>query len=222
MSILRSGPLSAILLIILSACISLIVHMQITPAAVAQLGCNNPPTSTVGIRESWPPAAPVRVNIDSTFTDVNQRDAIKKGFDNWTAARGARPGNCSAVAFGSFSNNPVDPAILTGGIPPSNTVNVVKRTDDAVTGSNRLIVGADGRIDSTVIYIPRCKTDLTSFKSTTAHEVGHSFGLGDCKNCKCDGSVMATACPTTFDNLCNAVRGSVVGPTYCDNTVVSN
>lgn len=81
-------PLSILLLTTLLVCIVLILNLQLNPRAVAQVGCQNPPKSPFGIRESWPAAAEVSVNIDTTFTDADQLTAIRNGFENWNTARG--------------------------------------------------------------------------------------------------------------------------------------
>lgn len=171
MYLFRRDPLSLALSTILGLCLLSLLYMQLLPPATAQILCSGLPETELGVYHNWPQDAIVRVNIDSTYTDSDQRSAISSAFIKWMTAGSVPGGNCSGVAFHSFSNDPVSAAILQGAVPPKNTVNVVKRTDGGVTGGIRIVVGASGRVDSLVIYIPSCKTNLTSFTSTTAHEI---------------------------------------------------
>lgn len=118
MGMFRRDRLSLVLLTILGLCLISLLYMHLTPVVTAQTFCSGLPPTEPGVYSNWPQGATVRVNIDSTYTDENQRGAIRTGFVNWTAAGIGSAGNCSKVTFSSFSNNPVDPAILQGAVTP--------------------------------------------------------------------------------------------------------
>lgn len=141
----------------------------------AQVSCRTPPFDQFGIRHTWPQDSRVIVNFDS-FWAGDKKNAIEKAFDNWEDA-GVRF-NCSYVVFHPAANNPVPQGVIDGSVrPPPQTINVVPTTSP---GFQRNIVGASGRVESEIIYLSSCKTDLQKISSLTAHEIGHSFGLANC------------------------------------------
>lgn len=201
-----------------------ILSSRYWPAEVnAQVACREPPLADFGIRETWPKFSQVNVNIDS-FWGGAKKDAIEKAFDNWEAAGAGSP-NCSGMVYHPTTNNPVPDEVRDRVVRPANTVNVVTSSGP---GHQVNTVGISGRIESQVIYLSSCKTELQKITSITAHEIGHSFGLENCtamSNPSCTIAGQSIMGPSTGNpnemGGCGWSLGTLEGPTFCDNTAVA-
>lgn len=177
--------------------ISLVVCPTSYPSAYAQQPCQNPPSQ--GKQFAWPPGASVTVNISATFT-TQQQQAIETAFTNW-----ANAGN-SGVTFTFTSNStPVSGA---------NTFQVNSQTPtsctcQAETGGTT----SGGYRNSAFTNIDPAVTNLTALTQATSHEIGHTFGLGDCTTCPAGTSAMTLA---TGPNDTTSGRS---GPSTCDGRV---
>ncbi len=197
-----------------------VLVLDVKAQSVEPLGCPpTPPTqcSNAGITNrgrTWPQGSSVNVNIDPSF-NPEQQAAAMRAFQNWQSA-GASGGNNSGVTF-TFSSNPNPPSMT----PPAGTYNAQvwnrnspqnpgRGGDNAVTQN----AGAT-HIISQEIWINTQTTDSCALAQTTAHEIGHGFGLGECSSCPSDSSVMNIG-----TNGYNSLNGTY-GPTACDNTKVN-
>lgn len=149
----------------------------------------------------WPEAADIDLVIDTRFTQP-EREAIFAAIDNWNDARGY-DGNCSFVTLGQFS---------------SLTCTFLRETPTLGSTYAGECGGTSNGLYRTSAVIRLNPTFLTGgfnlIASIAAHELGHSFGLGDCGQCSCffREAVMAQGCSAS-QTLCE-------GPTVCDNNRV--
>jgi hypothetical protein len=162
-------------------------------------------------REHGRRGASVTVNIDPSFTP-EQRTGIENGFRNWQAANGAN-GNNSQVTF-TFTSNSTP---VTG----ANTFQVNRAEPSFNVGSRAETSPFEGATNLTraVTSLSPRVTDQAALTEVIAHEIGHTFGLGDCPTCSGTQSVMGPA-PPGVDQNPNLTDG-VAGPLSCDNAVVT-
>ncbi len=176
----------------------------------AQSGCNSTNCQPPPLRNpysSWPKGPAVVVNIDPTFNQ-DQSNAIKAAFTNWQNSNGPS-GNGSGVTF-SFTFNP--PA----NTPSANQFQVIARNPgvDAVGGATS-IYRSGNRTTKAAADIDPMYTNMTAMAQTMAHEIGHTFGLGECLSCPTGTTVMQGA-----DDL-NDTTSGCVSPSSCDNDAVA-
>ena len=174
---------------------------------------------------SWSRGASVNVVINANDFTSEQRTAIQNAFRSWQTANGS--GNSSGVTF-TFTTGTTRPvanntfyinrgSTTTGGATaisfsgsPSSTGNITTR--------------AFTTIDSTM-------TNLGAITNLMIHEIGHTFGLGDCMACSQGSSIMSTyrtdcfcpGFPCDQNAPFNGMRWgcpSLQGPTPCDNAAV--
>ena len=182
----------------------------------AQQGCTTPPPYDSGNTTSkWQPGASVTVIFDqnSSFT-ANEINAMRNAAENWNASNGSG-GNNSGVTFTGFAQGPApnDTATnvlyVTRGTPVRNGVADTGVSANTISYPYTSVATTRIREGINWTYPP----DLTS---VMAHEIGHSFGLGDCYP-SCDGtSVMGTAGNCHVDSN-GQPTGCFLGPTSCDN-----
>ena len=179
------------------------------PAASAQADCPNIPKLGSPF---WEPNYSVTVVFqnDSNWTD-DEILVMKRAFDNWSAARFAN-GTNSGVSFVGFERGPA---------PDKNTAThtvIVRRlqghgSPSMGTVANNFSGGyaAVGFLEWDAVnaanFFPSWDPTGLGFTGTTAHEIGHSFNLGDCKSCS--STIMCSAC-------------GVYGPTQCDKCAVNS
>jgi hypothetical protein len=188
---------------------------------MAQDDCIPPPPYTLGNTSSkWAPGASVTVIFDegSNFTEAEIR-AMKTAAQNWNVANGAT-GNNSGVTFVGFS---------TGQAPSTNTTTPVFFVTRGSVNDGRAATGVSANNNTyphTSVATTTIKEEVNwnypadwdhspELESAMAHEIGHTFGLGDCYP-QCDGkSVMGAAtCQRGSDGQ---PSGCLLGPTPCDN-----
>ena len=215
-------PCRPFLVILTSVSVNLLIlsYGLGTAEVNAQIGCQLPPLAPYGIRETWSQNVTASVNIDP-FWSGERMNAVERAFDNWESSRVA---NCSLITFQPATNNPVPEGIADGSVrPPVHSVNVYITSNP---GYQRNIVGTNGRVESMVIYLSSCKTDLHAIASLTAHEIGHSFGLDNCSYntnpaCSVGQSIVgATEGDANEPGGCGWTLGNLEGPTLCDNDAI--
>lgn len=72
-------------------------------------------------------------------------------------------------------------------------------------------------IDNAIMFLNPGITNLTALTHATAHETGHTFGLGECNSCPSGTSVMTPA-----RQGLNDTTSGCVGPSNCDNATVQS
>ena len=209
------NPLSKILSLrmtpLLGLCL-LIVGSMMTVHVAAQT-CTDPPQQDS--KTAWPVGGPsypaaINVNINPTGLSTQQQQAIAAAFNNWQNA----PGNNSQITFNvTFSTTPVS---------GTNTYQVNVQTPSLGTGYQAETGGGSNgsyRVSAFTNINPGV-TDTTALTQAMAHEIGHTFGLGDCTSCAAGTSVM------TLATSLNDTTSGMNGPSGCDaataNTVMHN
>jgi hypothetical protein len=201
--------------------VSIVVHQF--PAS-AQAPCSSPPKQPSTNGAAWAVGASLNVVINPNDFTPEQRAAIQAAFTSWQNVNGSYPGNSSGVSF-SFSTGTSK--------PPGNNVFYVERgptntggaTALSFTGSptstGNIMTSAVTRVDTTMTR-PGAITNLM------LHEIGHTFGLGDCLSCPHGSTIMSTyltdcycpSFPCDQGAHYNGMRWgcpSLQSPTQCDN-----
>lgn len=184
------------------------------PALNAQTGCdssNTPPADPAG--HAWAPNTQVTVNISPAF-DPGQQAALQTAFTNW---QNSSTGQASGVTFTFTSNS--TPASGPG------TYQVSLQTPDDPTAQAHTDGGTDaaGELTSAStnvnpammpFVIDPSVIDL-ALTEMMAHEIGHTFGLGDCDSCTAGSSVMTNA-----DGMDDTTSGRT-DPSPCDQAAAT-
>lgn len=156
---------------------------------------------------TWAEVVAVQVNIDPSFSDL-AKNAIRAALSSWNVANGFS-GNCSHVTFATPTSNPSPLNPIPGGYavqitntPPTANPGAAAETTYQGDGNSRTY--AEIRMDPRMILnFPEV------WQHVAAHELGHTFGMGDCPSCPCTATLMSyQAC--SFSTL-------PTGPTSCDN-----
>jgi hypothetical protein len=189
----------------------------------AQTTCVNPDVNST--TQAWAPGSPVKVNV-SGFSAA-QQSCVKAAFDNWNAANAADGSN---VTFNvTFSDTPINTTgqtnvyQVTSKQPTDdqgNPANVFGNTGGQGNGTNRTNASTD--------INPKI-TDCTAITETVAHEIGHTFGLGECSQCTGpQQSVMEPGACAQVDasGKCtqpdwNNTSKGLTGPNSCDKSTLS-
>lgn len=225
--------ISVALLVMLSC--ALIAADRLWNQAMA-ITCVNPNATNQG--DAWPAAGSISVNISNFPT--NLQPCVKTALDNWNTANAnsGNLGNGTNVKFTSptFNNTQVATG-PTGGtnvfqITYEQTTNqdgsvnngVAGTTVDQPNASGTALKNAKSQINPNV-------TDCTQVTQVTAHEIGHTLGLGECPNCQQpQQSVMINIpCRVWSDQthtLClfpdwNNTTNGLPAPTTCDNSTIN-
>lgn len=149
----------------------------------------------------WPSGAQVKVTINSDpnnegFTGT-QITAIFQSFKNWNKHNGTID-NCSGVVFsqtaGTYTCQVIKRQISTGQAQMGGATNNTNRTSGVLTVDPR--------------YIP-ADNFLDALTENITHEIGHSFGLGDCETCPCQTVMTYQSCSP-----------KLLSPTSCDDARV--
>lgn len=169
-----------------------------------------------GQASCWPQSAPVEVNIDPSFTDP-QKEAITNAFIAWQNAN-SYDGNCSLVTFTfTYNPEPLNSYFGTYRVQVSNAPNI--------SGCGQAGAGTCGatRCWSQIKLRPSCTQYLDNFQYYVAHEIGHTFGLGDCPSCPCNTLMTYQGCyppmagPTSCDNIRVKQTGGFCAQYRCSN-----
>ena len=173
--------------------------------AAAQVPCATPPAQPEGKTTAWKQGATVNVMIDPTFSPTQQQ-AIKDQFNKWKNAGGAN------VTFNFVEPSQAGGGATTGGPPIVSVMRQIPDKKGATAQGETEGFSYDGNRGDTFIDINPGVTDPTAFIHVVSHEIGHTFGLGECPTCPAGSSAMTE--PQT-PNLNEA--GGHDGPTTCDS-----
>jgi hypothetical protein len=155
---------------------------------------------------------------------------LTQGIENWN---NASTDNNSGVHFTITSNStPVAGKNPDGSLFGGNNVLQVNKTapanpDARAETSGQSSVSTGYRANGFINIHPNV-TNCTALVQTMAHELGHTFGLGDCDNCtQAKQSVMTgIPCAVLNQNPCTAgpayndTSFGLEAPTACDNQAV--
>jgi hypothetical protein len=205
-----------------------VLVLLIGRAAPVVEDCITPPPYNPGNNSSkWAPGTNVTVVFDqnSNFTDAEKR-AMTSAAQRWNAANGTS-GNNSGVTFVGFS---------TGPAPNLNTT-----TSPVLYVKRGPLTGALGETtpnanNSTYPYTSVATTTIKAgvdwnyppewdhspdLESLMAHEIGHTFGLGDCYP-ECTWKSVMGAPAGCYKGADGQPAGCLLGPTPCDNAAAKN
>jgi hypothetical protein len=177
----------------------------LVPDAAAQVPCATPPAQPEGKITAWKQGATVNVMIDPTFSPTQQQ-AIKDQFEKWKNAGGAN------VTFKFVEPSQAGGGATTGGPPIVSVMRQIPDKKGATAQGETEGWAFNGTRGDTFIDINPGVTDPTAFIHVISHEIGHTFGLGECPTCQPGSSAMTV--PQTA-NLNEA--GGHDGPTTCDS-----
>lgn len=204
---LAQTPISAIGFAVLGLCLLSLIYLHPAESVMAQSQPTDcPQMSYTG--QSWPKGQKVYVYFYG-YTSAEQ-DCIKTALANWQGANGSA-GTNSGVTF-DFST------------PSPNTSDYTILFDKAAPDR------ADARAQYTIYYdnagnvkdvTIRTSPGITNCQALTlaaSHEIGHTFGLGECAStCHTPKTAMSSYDPT---NGFNDTSVGSAGPTPCDDYAV--
>ena len=180
----------------------------LVPDVTAQVPCATPPAQPEGTITTWKQGATVNVMIDPAFSPTQQQ-AIKDQFEKWKNAGGAN------ITFKFVDPSQAGGGATTGGPPIVSVIRQIPDKKGATAQGETEGFSFNGWRGDTFIDINPGVTDPTAFNHVISHEIGHTFGLGECPTCPAGSSAMTL--PQTF-NLNEA--GGYDGPTPCDSNKV--
>jgi len=191
----------------------------------------------LGSHLSWPQNAPVTVNINSNQFSTDDLACMQSIFANYNLAAQSS-GNSSGVFFDvRYTSTPIAatvggtaetaPTSAAAGLPFVYQIN----RPPILEGSNPAAfaqTGAGGTGEHRTSGVTNINSQITNcdaLRQTLAHEIGHTFGLGECSSCDARGSVMVGGSAIqnpdgTITRLYNDTSRGLVGPTPCDDQVV--
>lgn len=194
---------SLTLMLLLACCLLALLISSLVPVRIR---AQNPPCTNPGIQGqsyAWTQNSTVTVVIDSSMFTETQFNCLKTAFDNWNNSKGL---NRSNVTFNvSWSEDPVATRAGNGTIT-AQSANVFQ-VNRAVPWSGSLNAGITGglsngtnRVAAYTVINPGV-TSCEALTETMAHEIGHTFGLGECQACAAESSVMTgVLCTARNDN----------------------
>ncbi|HWS90787.1 MAG TPA: hypothetical protein VN282_27705 [Pyrinomonadaceae bacterium] len=211
----------------------IISSLALSPHSGAQQDCTAP--DFLSPAAAWPPNARVTVHINANQFTQAQFNCLKTAFDNWNAMSG-NGGNQSGVKFTAvYTTNQLGTLSPQGTltINGSNIMQVNRQAPgDGGVGEERGQTNGAYRLNSVSNIDPNV-TDCTALAQTMAHEIGHTFGLAECRNCTTVKSSVMVGVPCANppnpspENPCitpayNDTSYGLSGPTPCDNGVVKD
>jgi hypothetical protein len=219
---------SLVIGIIVGCCLAIVLTALSVIRVGAQSDCITPETGAGGSLGAWPQNAQVTVVINANQFTQAEFDCLKAAFNNWNAASG-NSGNQSGVRFTvTYSTTPVVTGTLDN---PSVGSNVYQVNRGQVEGGSGGITGGRGngggaRAEALTILDDRVGTDpnigCNALTEVMAHEIGHTFGLGECPEGQCQTPGRTVMGPMACtDSTCTATdynrTDGAAGPTSCDN-----
>lgn len=160
----------------------------------------------------WKPNRTVTVVFsDKISWRASEIEAIKRAFNNWSAASNPQ-GNYSGIVFTGFQTGP-EWSFQDNSVSDKYIVTKRPEQGDVGTGGHpdptnpRYSIWAFTIFDTSINLLPSSDPNGLSLTNTMAHEIGHTFGLGDCYSCP--NTVMCSACWKS-------------SPTVCDNCIVNS
>src|ERR1044072_5558581 len=204
---------------ILLACFFLSASTLPFPAG-AQTSCGGGTLNTTGSLNAWQQNALVSVNIDSnSFTAAEYSNCIRPVFEAFNLANGSSGGNWSGVRFSvTYGTNTVavvnnDQADNVSGVSLGYQVN--RDSNLAPTRAGETFRSNDGtHRDSAVTSVNMGVTNCLALQQLMAHEIGHTFGLGECTGCAAGASIMNQR------STLNDTSQGATAPTPCDTSVI--
>ncbi len=154
----------------------------------AAVACTVPPYVGTGI-SGWPPCQVVTVNVDPSFSD-SQYDKIVGAFHQWQNS--INLANGTIILFDGFTRSST--ALAGPNFHSGINVYQVTRAQPIVPGDS----AETGPIQTGPVrgwawtFVNPLVTDDTFLAQAMAHEIGHTFGLGDCVFCEAKSSIMIT------------------------------
>src|SRR5919205_2834239 len=142
-----------------------------------------PPAQPEGKLATGKQGATVNVMIDPTFSPTQQQ-AIKDQFEKWKNAGGAN------VTFKYVSPSQAGGGATTGGPPIVSVNRQIPDKKGATAQGETEGFSWNGWRGDTFIDINPGVTDPTAFIHVISHEIGHTFGLGECPTCPAGSSAM--------------------------------
>ena len=156
---------------------SLLLFVLVTRNAAQTTPCQPPPGQ--GVTTVWSAGSTVNVYIDSRFGTSGQ-DIIAGQLGKW---------NSLAITFAIKANAAdMGPGAIGGG---NATYFIFRDTPDSSTAQGQTGgFSFNGRRGDSTTKINPGVTDPTALAQVASHEIGHSFGLGDCTSCAQNSSAM--------------------------------
>lgn len=180
-------------------------------AAMSSFACSQP--GTTARLESWAANAVVSI-INSNVPS----GSVSTATTNWNAALLAKS-NCTPI-FEPGAGYPETINMNFGSLPPQTPCPVGSTCPTkGLTDFTRATFTSAGRLSSVPITINSSMTVAAAITEVVAHELGHTFGLADCKfsaGCPAGSSVMESGVKVTSINTLTGQPG----PTPCDVTAV--
>jgi hypothetical protein len=202
--------------------------LSITHVGAQQDDCIAPQSGLNGSLGAWPQDAQVNVVVNASQFSQAEFECLRAAFTNWNASSG-NSGNQSGVRFNvTFSTTPVVTGTIASSTGGNNVYQVNRGQVDngagGVTAGNGNGAGRRGNaisvIDDRVGRDPNI--GCTALTEVMAHEIGHTFGLGECPTGQCQTRGRTVMGPMACtDSTCTATdynrTDGAAGPTLCDN-----
>lgn len=213
---LRTPASACRLLAILLACFLLALVVTPPRNRVDAQSCTPPDTRPAST--AWSQNSTVTVHVNSNTGQFSQAEfaCIKTAFDNWNAVKGT---NLSNVTFNVTYDATV--LVIQGQTTSATNVYQVNKSSAGMSaagvgvsgGQSAMISGAISR-STAYTHIHPNVTDCTAMAQVMAHEIGHTFALGECTSCTVvKSSVMVGAKCAVED-----ASGNCTTPDYNDTT----
>lgn len=209
-----------------AACLLLACCLISRRNVAAQAPCTNPPVEEATNGATWPRGQEVSVFVRAgDFPTQGERDAIAAAFSNWQNSNGP-VGNNSGVTF--------TVTVVEEFPPPGPFQYRVLRDAGAVNGAVTNVSHSGGIVDRASTPLHPDITDPNVITDLLAHEIGHTFGLGDClfPECSSGQSIMGgrtctghpdrDACERSGRIGTHGPYPGLQGPTPCDNQVAND
>jgi hypothetical protein len=185
---------------------------------VTAVTCVNPDNN--GTNSAWANGVTIAVTV-SGFSSALQ-PCVKTAFDNWNVAATSNGSNVKFnVSFGAAVNT----SGKSGVFQVTSSSNDPSGNPMSSAGSTGGQAASGNRINANTSINPKI-TDCTALTQTTAHEIGHTFGLGECTKCTAPQQSVMIGLPCGQRDLAgnciapdyNNTTYGLPGPTSCDNS----
>jgi hypothetical protein len=169
-----------LLLIALACALAISIRLQIPVSAVT---CVNP--DSLPRKNAWTTGAAIAVNI-SKFP-ASLQSWVQTAFSNWNTANTSN--GSGGVKFQTTIN---DSPVTTGSSGGTNVYQVTYQTPIDPNGNTEpsTPAGTQPTPNSSGTGLQNARTDInpnitdcTQVTQVTAHEIGHTMGLGECTQC---------------------------------------
>lgn len=174
----------------------------------SQGGCPTIPQLHGNLRAwCWPQFQTVKVNIDPTYSQA-EKDAIIQVLSFWNESKDFN-GNCSYV----YLDEPTFIAPAPNWTPGTYRLQISNTppTDPNACGTPSGGSNGSSRVSSEIKIRRSCWSFIDTFMHIVSHEIGHTFGLGDCPTCPCQTLM-------TYQNC----FPRIVAPMFCDNAKIKD